>query len=279
MLVEMAIGDAYGAGFEFASEDFVRQHNAASGYVSHPRHSLPPGMYTDDTQMAIGLAEAILSDEPWTPETIAKYFVKAFKRDPREGYASGFYGFLRRIQDAEEFLNNIRPNSDKSGGAMRAAPVGIFSSPEEVIEKSRIQAAITHDTPDGTNAAIASSLISHYFLYDIGPKTELGSFLESRVPGNWSTPWKGFASVKGMDCVHAAVTAVMASDSLRELLKQCIAFTGDTDTIAAIAMPAGASAKEIENNLPKTFYEDLENGQYGRNYIEELDKKILALKS
>jgi hypothetical protein len=42
-------------------------------------------------------------------------------------------------------------------------------------------------------------------------------------------------------------------------------------------MPAGACAEEIENNLPKTFYDDLENGQYGRNYLEELDKKILEL--
>lgn len=277
MLVEMAIGDAYGAGFEFAPEDYVRKYNDASGYVSHPRHTLSPGTYTDDTQMAIALAEAILSDEPWTPVTIARYFVKAFKRDPREGYAGGFYGFLQRIQNAEEFLNNIRPNSDKSGGAMRAAPVGIFSSPEEVIEKSRIQAAITHDTPDGTKAAIASSLMSHYFLYDMGPKAGLSSFLKSHVPGDWSTLWTGFASVNGMDCVRAAVTAVMASASLRELLKQCIAYTGDTDTIAAIAMPAGASSKEIEDDLPDAFYNNLESGPYGRNYIEELDKKILAL--
>ncbi|MBD3276389.1 MAG: ADP-ribosylglycohydrolase family protein [Candidatus Marinimicrobia bacterium] len=278
MLVEMAIGDAYGAGFEFAPEDYVRKYNDASGYVSHPRHSLPPGTYTDDTQMAIALAEAILSQKAWTPETIAKYFVKACKRDPREGYAGGFYGFLQRIQNAEEFLNDIRPNSDKSGGAMRAAPVGIFSSPREVIEKCRIQAAITHDTPDGTNAAIASSLMIHYFLYDIGPKAELGAFLESHVAGDWSKPWIGFASVKGIDCVRAAVTAVMASNSLCELLQECIAFTGDTDTVAAIAMPAGASAEEIQNNLPDAFYNELENGQYGKKYLEELDKKILALK-
>lgn len=38
MLLELAIGDAYGAGFEYADPDFVAAHNTLLGYVQHPRH-------------------------------------------------------------------------------------------------------------------------------------------------------------------------------------------------------------------------------------------------
>src|SRR4051812_29384991 len=101
MLVEIAIGDAYGAGFEYAPDRLVRERNDLSAYIQHPRHRLRPGCYTDDTQMSVAVAEAVVSDEPWTPELLARHFVTAFKRDPREGYASGFYHFLQEVRDGQ----------------------------------------------------------------------------------------------------------------------------------------------------------------------------------
>ena len=157
MLLELAIADAYGAGFEYANEIIV--NNDLSRYVEHPRFRLNPGSYTDDTQMSIAIAEVIVAQAPWTTEVLADSFLRAFKRDEREGYARSFYHFLREIQDGEEFLIKINPESDKSGAAMRAAPIGIYPTPEKVIETATIQAAITHNTPDGINAAVAAALI------------------------------------------------------------------------------------------------------------------------
>ncbi|MBI1784783.1 ADP-ribosylglycohydrolase family protein, partial [Candidatus Sumerlaeota bacterium] len=183
MLVEIAIGDAYGAGFEYAPDAMVRSMNDLSAFRQHPRHGIRPGCYTDDTQMSIAVAEAIIAGEDWTAENLARRFVAAFKRDPRQGYAGRFYDFLREVHDEREFLSRIRPDSDKSGGAMRACPVGVFDSIPEVIEKARLQAAITHNTRDGTNAAAAAALAAHYFIYRIGDKAELGSFLAQHLPG------------------------------------------------------------------------------------------------
>src|ERR1700722_7553285 len=104
MLVEIAIGDAYGAGFEYAPDKLVRERNNLSSYIQHPRHGIKPGYYTDDTQMSIAIAEAIVSGERWSPTMLARWFVHSFKRDPREGYASGFYSFLQEVRDEHEFL-------------------------------------------------------------------------------------------------------------------------------------------------------------------------------
>src|SRR5579883_1209184 len=134
MLLELAIGDAYGAGFEYADEMIVT-HNNLARYVQHPRHRIRPGAYTDDTQMSLAIAEAIISGEPWTPERLAQRFVNVFKRDPREGYASGFSHFLQRVEDGQQFLREIRPTSSKSGAAMRAAPLGILPTVALVRER------------------------------------------------------------------------------------------------------------------------------------------------
>ena len=276
MLVELAVGDAYGAGFEYADALVVARDNDLTRYVKHPRHRATPGHYTDDTQMSIAIAEAIVEDLPWTPLALAEKFVAAFKRDPREGYATRFYDFLLRVGSGEEFLRTIEPNSEKSGAAMRAAPIGVFPSVAGVIERATVQARITHDTPAGTNAAVAAALIAHYFLFRLGPKRKLGAFLEAHVPGDWAQPWHGKVKSKGWMSVRGAVTALAASDTMSDLLRACIAFTGDVDTVAAIALAAGAGSVEIAQDLPDALVWQLEDGLYGRSYLADLDRRLLA---
>jgi ADP-ribosylglycohydrolase len=278
MLLELAVGDAYGAGFEYAPDSLIRAHNTAARYVQHPRHrGTRPGMYTDDTQMSLAIAEALVSGERWSPENLARRFVEGFRRDPRQGYAGGFHAFLQEVQDGDEFLARIRPDSDKSGAAMRAAPLGVLTTVGQVIDRCRVQAALTHNTPDGIHAAQAAALMSHFFLYDLGPVAELGEFLEGQVPGAWSVPWQGKVGPKGWMSMRAAVTAIMRNRKLSGLLTDCVAFSGDVDTVASMALAAASCSMEYEKDLPPNLIDTLENGPYGRDYIIALDRELLAL--
>jgi ADP-ribosyl-[dinitrogen reductase] hydrolase len=279
MLLELAIGDAYGAGFEYADPEMIRQQNNLSRYVKHPRHHIQPGCYTDDTQMSLAIAETIVSGEPWQPAVLADKFVEVFQRDPRKGYATNFYHFLEHVRDGDQFLRDIHPNSEKSGAAMRAAPIGIYPTIPLVIERCTIQAALTHNTPKGINAAVAAALMTHYFLYHLGPKSELGIFLEKQVPGRWASPWTGKVQSPGWMSVQAAVTALTRCSTLGDVLKACIQFSGDVDTVAAIALAAGSCSTEIAQDLPAHLFDELENGQYGRDYIRLLDTQLMKLKA
>lgn len=279
MLLELAIGDAYGAGFEYADTKLISAHNNLSRYVQHPRHhGIKPGAYTDDTQMSLAIAEAIVSGEGWTTENLARRFVEVFKRDPREGYASRFYDFLVDVKDGAQFLAQIRPDSDKSGAAMRAAPIGIYGSIDEVLEKAEIQAAITHNTPDGINAGKAAALMSHYFIYKLGAKAELGKFIEAYVPGDWASVWRGKVGAKGWMSVRAAITAVSRNARLSDMLKDCINFSGDVDTVATVALAAGSCSEEVEQDLPPVLADKLENGEFGRDYLIRLNQALMQVK-
>lgn len=103
-------------GFEYANPEFVAANHRLTSYVKHPKHSLVPGSYTDDTQMSIANAEVICTLD-FDQAALAQAYVACFKRDQREGYAGGFYRFLVEVKDGAEFLERIKPNSDKSGGA------------------------------------------------------------------------------------------------------------------------------------------------------------------
>ncbi|MDI2131579.1 ADP-ribosylglycohydrolase family protein [Yinghuangia seranimata] len=289
MLVELAVGDAYGAGFEYAPADFVRRGNTLARYVQHPTHSdVGPGRYTDDTQMSIAVAEWLLDGtapdaEPGAlaREDLAERFVRAYKRDERAGYASGFRSVLDRVWTGAELLESLRPGSDKSGAAMRAGVLGLLPDLGQVAELTRIQARITHDSPGGVGAALGAAFTVHYCRYGLGPLDELPRWLDRNVAaadparyGRWTETWRGKVGSPGMHSARAAVTSLVANRTMSGLLKACTAWTGDVDTVATIALAAASVSGEYEDDLPKALLDGLEDGPYGRTYLSELDARL-----
>lgn len=277
MLVELAIGDAYGAGFEYADPSFVTRHNTLAGYVRHPRHAgIRPGAYTDDTQLTLALAELRASGAAWTAESVASAFVTAFHRDPREGYARGFQAFLGTVHTGAEFLARIRPDSDKSGAAMRASVAGLLPTAADVLHHTDVQARVTHDTPDGVASARAAALAVHYCHHGLGPVAEVGRWVADRLgSGVWARPWHGKVGSKGVMSVRAALTALAGGGSLSSVLRACVAFTGDVDTVATVALAAASRSAEVRADLPAVLVDGLENGTYGRDHLARVDARLL----
>jgi ADP-ribosyl-[dinitrogen reductase] hydrolase len=140
-----------------------------------------------------------------------------------------------------------------------------------------MQARLTHDTPEGIGASAAVALMSHFFLYARGPKAQLVPYLATHVPdAPWHTPWKGTVDTQGYSCVRAALTALLQSSSLSEILERCIAFGGDTDTVACIALGVCASSAEFSHDLPAYLFTGLESGPFGLDYLRDLDSRLLA---
>ncbi|KAB8141234.1 ADP-ribosylglycohydrolase family protein [Chloroflexia bacterium SDU3-3] len=276
MLLELAIGDAYGAGFEFAPERAAQ--NTLERYLPHPRYASAPGSYTDDTQMSLAIAEALLAGGAWEPQLLADHMLSAFRRDVREGYAEGFYRLLMGCASGGELLAALRPTSDKNGAAMRACPLGVLPDVAAVLAYSRTQAAVTHDTPGGIASAQAVALLAHYFLYRRGPRAQAAAFLDAHVPGyGWGQPWAGVVSTNGVETARAAIGVVLSRESMSAMLRACVALTGDTDTVAAIALGVASCCEEVTRDLPAPLLDGLEQGPYGRAYLEQIDRRLLAM--
>ncbi|MGH1349943.1 MAG: ADP-ribosylglycohydrolase family protein [Methyloligellaceae bacterium] len=275
ILLYAAVGDAWGACFEYAPKTIIEQKNGTWEYFSHHKHDIGNGRYTDDLQMHLAVAEALVSDKSLTADRFTELFVHAFKRDPREGYAGRFYEFLQAVENAEDFTSRIINNSEKSGGAMRAPCIGILSDHEDVMRISGTQAGVTHNTVAGIAAAQAASLMLHFLLYDKADRSQLPEMLNSHIPVvNWSDyPEKKIGHL-GIDSVKAALRAIVTENSLTDILTAIIRCGGDTDTAATIAMAVGSCAKDIDQTIPDTLLDDMEDGAYGRTYIMEMDRKL-----
>jgi ADP-ribosylglycohydrolase len=258
----------------------VEQHNDQLKYVAvRDDAAVPPGSYTDDTQQTIAIAELLVEGTEWTPENIAQKLVDVYHRDPRNGYSRRVKMALNASASGAEFIKNIDPNSDTSGAAMRACPLGIIHDIPELVERVTIQARISHNTDLGIQAALASALATHYCIYQIGELSEVGKFIASQVPGDWDVAYNEFVGQKGWMSVRAAITALSQHDNLADMLKACIAFTGDVDTVATIALGAAATSPLVEKNLPNHLYQNLEAGNYGLEYLQALNERWLELKT
>lgn len=157
---------------------------------------------------------------------------------------------------------------------MRAAPLGLYATVDEVLSRCAFQASLTHNTPDGIRAAQAASLMTHYTYYRLGPKRALHTFLSRHLRGDWGSAWRGKVGRPGLASVVAALTALVQSDRMSDLLRVSVDFTGDVDTVAAIALAAGSCSTEIEQDLPAVLVSGLERGEHGYDLLVDLDRRL-----
>ena len=278
MLLKGAIGDAYGAGFEFAERMIIDKENDLTHYRAHPRYQSIYKKYTDDTQMALALAELLIEQKELSRANIADKFVEVFKRDVREGYASRFYNFLLSINSGEELLEKIIAKSERNGAVMRAYPLGILKTESEIIEKNAIQMANTHNTPTAKTASEAIALTAHFFIYNKGNQYKLIEYLNDIQGYNWQANWQSEVTMNAIETVEADLTILKNETSLKNMLQKSVNFGGDVDTVASLTLAIGSQIENVEDDLPIFLFDELENGNFGRDYLSSIDKQLLNLK-
>lgn len=280
MLLELAIADGYGVGYEYVDEKVVKEYNKGYSYRQHPLHNdLKPGDYSDDTQMSIAVAEYIVDNgSKQDMELFAEYVFNVFKRNPIKGYSKGFQTVLETVQSPKELLEALEGHntSDKNGGAMRAVPCGVFKNKQTVKDFAAFQASLTHGGR-GIVAAQATALASHYFRFDLGTPDNLGKFLNRELNLNETWEWSGKVKSPtdlGMITVKASLFAVMCTDSLHDCLIQSVDYCGDVDTVAAIAVGVASQSKYHKKNLADSLVYNLRKDKYGIEYLKQLDERL-----
>lgn len=276
MLTEIAIADAYGAGFEFCAIEKIRLHNNLESYCKHELYDIS-AKYTDDTQMSIAIAEFILSGVKWDKENIAAKFLECFQRDIRLGYSEGFYNLLTQVKSGKELINTLISTSERNGAAMRSVPIGFLKNKSDVVTFATLQAQITHNTRLGISSSCAVALAAYYGLHAQGTLAELKDFLESEGFGEWDFNWQKRVSLNAYDTVSAAFSCLVKYNSMSSLLKACIELGGDTDSVASIAIGLATCFSEYKNDLPNHLSEMLKEDKYGILFLRNLDKDLMNL--
>ena len=154
-----AIGDALGRPVEGLSPRNIRE---AYGEITDFRPWLgwtdgPTGTFTDDTEMALCIAQSIVEQQGVDPNDLADRF-RAWGRIGR-GMGSATREACRRIGDGFEWYE-AGSDSAGNGAAMRAAPIGLFDSID--LDALRTDAAVTAVITHNQATAVASTIIAAY---------------------------------------------------------------------------------------------------------------------
>lgn len=292
-LIGLAIGDALGSPFEGQSATAIRDRcPTVERLIAYPREAI---WYTDDTQMAIGVAEALVESGEIVEDVLCRTFAANY--DPARGYGSGTHAVLRAIRQgrdhhtvAEQYLPG---GSFGNGAAMRVGPVGLLfrDDRERLLQQARLSALPTHRHPLGIEGAQLLALA-------VGIATRLDKFDRSRffdeltgacVSPEYQAKLELAAQVEGQDdlaalgngieALHSVPTAIASfartPESYVETVGNVILLGGDTDTLAAMAGAVSGAYLGV-SGLPDRLLELLEDKHKGREYIGQLGHRLFG---
>lgn len=303
VLIGTAVGDALGAGYEF---DEVVQPEAVAMRPGRLT-GRPAGHWTDDTDMAMGIALAAREcgslDSPVALTRIAENFLAWFASHPPD------VGIQTRSVLSQcihpETLTDVafayqarHPDAAGNGSLMRTAPVALadFDRPEVVARTAMSVSALTHPHRDAQQAcALWSVAIAEGLRGSPSLRHSMNNALDY-LEINDRERWTGLL-VRAEECdprelapngwvVRAFQAAwraccesgeVQQEDAFRRGVTYAIALGDDTDTIAAIA--GGMLGAHLgANGIPTKWRRDLAGWPigYGDAELAALARSIVS---
>ena len=146
-------------------------------------------VYTDDTAMAIGLAELLLEKRGIDQQHLGEAFSRNFFREPWRGYASGPPAIFSRVRSqGMSYVEAAKALFDGwgsfgNGAAMRIGPVGLFfHRSTNLYDEACASAEVTHAHPVGKDgAAILATAIAQALKLDPEEKFPWSDFLSRLI--------------------------------------------------------------------------------------------------
>ncbi len=293
-LLGLAVGDALGGRFEAQSADAIlARFSSVDQLIAYPQEEI---WYTDDTQMAIGVAETLVAHGQIIEEHLCRAFVANYV--PSRGYGRGARAVLEAMaagRDHREVAERYFPGgSFGNGAAMRVAPVGLVFRDDraKLWNQARLSALPTHRHSLGIEGAqilaLAVALCSDAEQFDrTSFYSELSSACESeeyraKIENARRVQSRQHLAALGnrIEALHSVPTAIasfgLTPESFEETIGNVILLGGDTDTLAAMAGALSGAYLGVAR-LPMRLLGLLERSPEGGDFLRGLSGQLLAV--
>lgn len=268
-LIGAAVGDALGARFEFREAGLYSRVFPApvlggiGEMIGGGAFQWRPGEFTDDTQMALALAEALLAEGgDFDPARVWEHF-QAWSKDAADiGNTTRASLSLSDHRTASKQAHDRFGVSGGNGSVMRIAPIGI-AGVRWGADKTRAvaygQSLLTHYDPvAGLSAFVAAELIRQLILGatiegalasiaaqvdDDSRETFEAFFVLPWHPQDWTKTGNGYSIV----CLAQAVWAVRSTSSFEAAVTAAVDLGDDADTVAAVTGAIAGALHGIQN--------------------------------
>ncbi|MEM6476424.1 MAG: ADP-ribosylglycohydrolase family protein [Pseudomonadota bacterium] len=271
--IGLAVGDALGTTLEFSRRD---SYPHLTDMVGGGPFELEPGVWTDDTSMAMALAESLVAKPNFDPRDLMSRFVNWWKRGQYSPTGECFdIGLTTRHALAsfetsgEPYAGSTDPRSAGNGSLMRLSPValwGLGKPASQVEQVARDQSRTTHGAPQSLDACVAYSamLITAIETGDLGKALSagridgLGDTIREIVNGSWVDKARGEIRSSGYvaHSLEAALWCVDDSDDFASAVLLAANLGDDADTTAAITGQLAGALYGL-SNMPAHWLEKL----------------------
>jgi poly(ADP-ribose) glycohydrolase ARH3 len=251
--------------------------------------------------MTVALAEALTSEgRDATPNVIAGYFAEHF--EPGRCYGGSVNGLLKDMRGGMEWSKALAKNKPPggswgNGAAMRVSPLAFTHAHADNFEVAvkRHCASTGHTHPDAMEMAwrhahtirevagrSLGGISTAQLLEDLQTMRVLGGAIAWAVTHSEATPEEAaLAMGSGLRATESVPCALWAFMSAAErgpmaVIEQAVAIGGDSDTIASMA-GALAGAHYGETNWPTEVVAELENGDFGRDFLLSLADDLAVM--
>jgi ADP-ribosyl-[dinitrogen reductase] hydrolase len=264
----LAIGDALGAAIEFQMPGtFV----PVAGYRDGGPHGLDAGQWTDDTSMALALADSI-GKKGWDTKDQLERYLDWFQNGKYSvnGTCFDIGGTTRYALNQFEQTGSVVSDDDQAGSGngsiMRLAPVTIkYCDDDNFVEYLKESSITTHASPQCVDGCIALGKIvgkllegrTRPFSLDVIMGQRLHPLIQKVIDGSYKTN----KNIKGSGWVvaslEAALWAFSSSDSFEECVLKAVNLGEDADTTGAVAGQL-AGAYWGYSGIPQKFIDGLD---------------------
>jgi ADP-ribosyl-[dinitrogen reductase] hydrolase len=232
--IGLAVGDALGAPVEFKE---VGEFVPVTDYRAGGAFRLPEGYWTDDTSMALCLADSIIEHSEIREFDILERFSRWYKLGENSSIGRCFDIGNTTRRSLERFLaaGKYTPAEDDfyeagNGSIMRFAPVAVrwFRDYDQLMDASRRQCITTHGARICMLSCAELAVICSEAIQGKDVMTDLRQFAKDCLG---SVPNTGYV----LDTMIAAKWAVGSTDNFNDAVLAAANLGGDADTIAAVA--------------------------------------------
>lgn len=235
----LAIGDALGATTEFMTPGEIRaQYKQHRKIIGGGWLGLKPGQVTDDTDMSLCIARALLASGCWDLKAIAQQFAAWMKGNPPDVGATCRRG-IRDFMLKGQLQTPLNEWDAGNGAVMRMAPVALFTLGDQALLSrcAQQQAHLTHNHPLSDAACLTVGQMVQAALLGAS-RHDLHACcrqLLARHPNFRFDPYRGHASAYVVDTLQTVFHYLFTTASFEECLIGVVNQGGDADTTGAIA--------------------------------------------
>jgi ADP-ribosyl-[dinitrogen reductase] hydrolase len=241
----LALGDALGATTEFMTHNEIKaKYKVHRKIIGGGWLSIKAGEVTDDTQMSLALAKALIREKKWDINAIAGEFVKWMRSKPIDIGATVRRGIRLYINCGTTEVAYSDWDAG-NGAAMRMLPVALYTlGADELLRQYAVeQAHITHNHPFSDAACVCLGRMTQAAILG-ADRFELHALtqeLTERHPKFSFNRYNGEASGYIVDTMRTVFNFMFTTTSFEDCLIGIVNQGGDADTTGAIGgMIAGA---------------------------------------